>query len=63
MNTLLKLAVELWDDRSGATAIEYSMLAALIALVIIGAVTSLGQTLDTLYPRIESYLSGTVSTP
>jgi pilus assembly protein Flp/PilA len=63
VNTLLSLAIELRDDRSGATAIEYSLLAALIALVIIGAVTSLGQTLDTLYPRIESYLAGTASTP
>jgi Flp pilus assembly pilin Flp len=30
VNTLLSLAVRLWDDRSGATAIEYSLLAALI---------------------------------
>ena len=29
---------KLWKDESGATAIEYGLLAALIAVVIIGAV-------------------------
>jgi pilus assembly protein Flp/PilA len=61
VNTLLSLAAKLWDDRSGATAIEYSLLAALIAIVIIGAVMSLGQSLDALYPRLESYLSGSAT--
>ena len=30
------------QDESGATAIEYGLIAALIAVVIIGAVTALG---------------------
>jgi pilus assembly protein Flp/PilA len=30
------------SDQSGATAIEYAMMAALIAVVIVGAVTALG---------------------
>ncbi len=34
-----------WKDESGATAIEYGLIAALIALVIITAVTSLGNNL------------------
>jgi len=62
VNTLLNLAIELWDDRSGATAIEYGLLTALLALVILGTVISLGQSLDALYPRLGTYLSGT-STP
>ena len=35
------------DDEQAATAVEYGLLAALIALVIIGAVKSLGGTLNT----------------
>jgi len=34
-------------DRSGATAIEYGLIVALIAVVIIGAVTALGTNLNT----------------
>ena len=35
------------NDQSGATAIEYGLIAALIAVVIIGAVTTLGVNLST----------------
>jgi pilus assembly protein Flp/PilA len=35
------------DDQSGATAIEYGLIVALIAVVIIGAVTTLGTNLNT----------------
>jgi pilus assembly protein Flp/PilA len=34
-------------DESGATAIEYGLIVALIAVVIIGAVTTLGTSLNT----------------
>jgi len=34
-------------DESGATAIEYGLIVALIAVVIIGAVTTLGSNLNT----------------
>ncbi len=37
------------QDESGATAIEYSLVAVLIAFVIIGSVTLLGSRLSTLY--------------
>ena len=35
------------QDQSGATAIEYGLIVALIAVVIIGAVTTLGTNLNT----------------
>ena len=41
-------------DESGATAIEYGLLAALIAVVIIGAVTALGTTLNGKFQSIAS---------
>jgi len=37
----------LWSDESGATAIEYGLTVALIALVIITAVTKIGTALNT----------------
>ena len=38
MTNMLNFAKKLWSDDEGATAIEYGLLAALIAVVIIGAV-------------------------
>jgi pilus assembly protein Flp/PilA len=33
---------KLWEDRSGPTAIEYGLIAALIAIVTIAGLTSIG---------------------
>ncbi|MEL6365390.1 MAG: Flp family type IVb pilin [Pseudomonadota bacterium] len=43
-----------FKDEDGATAIEYGLLAALISLVIIAAVTAIGQTLSTNFSTISS---------
>jgi pilus assembly protein Flp/PilA len=40
----------------GATAIEYGLIAALISVVIIGAVTSLGDSLETTFNEVSSAL-------
>lgn len=40
-------------DESGVTAIEYGLIAALIAVVIIGAVAALGTSLSTLFSGIS----------
>ncbi|GAA0536477.1 pilus assembly protein Flp/PilA [Rhizomicrobium palustre] len=40
-------------DESGATAIEYALVASLIAAVIVLAVTNLGQSVLALYERIQ----------
>jgi pilus assembly protein Flp/PilA len=45
-----------WADQSGATAIEYGLIAAGIALAIIAAVNGLGSTLNTSYSSINSSL-------
>ena len=42
------------SDRSGATAIEYGLIAAAIALVIIGAVTNVGTHLSTTFNTIST---------
>ena len=39
-------------DESGATAIEYGLIAALIAVVIIGGVTTVGTNLSTAFDTL-----------
>jgi pilus assembly protein Flp/PilA len=47
-------------DNSGATAIEYGLIAALICLVIITGISSVGTTLSTtLYGKIASSMAAT----
>jgi len=41
-------------NESGATAIEYGLIAALIAVVIIGAVTAVGTSLNTTFGSVSS---------
>jgi pilus assembly protein Flp/PilA len=42
------------DDESGVTAIEYALIAALIAIAAIGAFTLLGTTLNTVFSNIAN---------
>jgi pilus assembly protein Flp/PilA len=42
IKSLRRLACSLARDQKAVTAIEYSLIAALVAVVIIGAVTNLG---------------------
>jgi pilus assembly protein Flp/PilA len=52
LKSLPALSVSIKNDRRGVTLIEYGLLAALIALVVIGAVTTLGSNLSTLFTNI-----------
>ncbi len=42
----------------GVTAIEYGLIAALIALAIIAAVTTIGGSLNTTFTKVSSNLTG-----
>ena len=44
-------------DTSGATAIEYGMIAGLISVVIIGTITTLGTKLNTKFNAIATRLT------
>jgi pilus assembly protein Flp/PilA len=44
-------------DESGATAIEYGLIAALIAVVIITGVTAVGTSLSTTFNTLSSKLN------
>lgn len=41
------------NDEEGATAIEYGLMAALIAAVIIGVVTALGSKVNQAFDKVE----------
>ena len=43
-------------DENGATAIEYGLIAALIAVVIIGATTAIGTNLSTKFNTVATTL-------
>lgn len=51
------LMVRFMNDESGATAIEYGLIAAGISVVIIGAVQGIGGTLNTKFGTINTELA------
>jgi pilus assembly protein Flp/PilA len=46
-----------FEDEAGASAVEYGLLVALIAVVIIGAVSMLGTTISTMFTKVSTTLS------
>lgn len=48
--------IRFWRGDSGATAIEYSMIAAGIALAIVASITQLGTTVDGLFVSVLTAL-------
>ncbi|HLY46345.1 MAG TPA: Flp family type IVb pilin [Stellaceae bacterium] len=46
----------LWNNEDGPTAIEYGLIAALIAVVIIGIVTIVGTELSTTFNNVATSL-------
>ena len=55
-NSMTKFITKFVKDESGATAIEYGLIAALIAVVIITAVTTLGTNLKTTFTNVGAEL-------
>ncbi len=49
-----KFMKRILKNESGATAIEYGLIAALIAVVIIGAVTTLGTSLSSKFNTVAN---------
>ncbi len=48
-------------DDSGATAIEYGLIAALVSVAAIGALTAMGNSLSTMFNTVSTALSNAVS--
>lgn len=57
MGKIRKLIGKLRRDEKGVAALEYGLIAALIAAVIILSVQSLGQTIDTTFTNIDTAMS------
>ncbi len=53
---MMKLISRFSRDDSGATAIEYGLIAALIAVVLIGALSLVGTSLNTKFGQVSSAL-------
>jgi pilus assembly protein Flp/PilA len=51
-----KFVTRFLKDESGATAIEYGLIAALIAVVLVGTLTAVGGQLETTFKTIETAL-------
>ena len=47
-------------DDSGATAIEYGLIAALVSVAAIGALTAMGSSLNTMFTAVSSALTAAV---
>ena len=57
MNALIQGFKRFHRDEEGVTAIEYGLIAALIAVVIITAVTSVGANLNIIFTKIADALA------
>lgn len=52
-----KFVTRFLKDESGATAIEYGLIIALISVVIVAAITSLGGNLTSVFEKVDGELS------
>ena len=59
---MLKIIRKLIKSKKAATAIEYGLIAALIAVAAIAAMTALGESLQTIFMSISSTLSDATPT-
>jgi pilus assembly protein Flp/PilA len=54
---MLKSIAKFFSDESGATAIEYGLIAALVSVAAILALTALGTELDAIFSTVSSTLA------
>ena len=53
---MMTIAKRFLKDENGATAIEYGLIAALVAVAVVGALTSLGTGLTGLFTKVNTDL-------
>ena len=53
---MLKALAKIWNDDSGATAIEYGLIAALVSVAAITALTAMGGSLNTMFTTVSTSL-------
>ena len=54
---MMKQIGHFYRDESGATAIEYGLIAALVSVAAIGALTTMGNTLNTLFTTVSNAMN------
>jgi pilus assembly protein Flp/PilA len=62
MKSYFQKVMKFIRDEEGASAIEYGLLVALIALAIVGGATALGTNINTLFNNAATELNSTTST-
>ncbi len=60
VSTMFAKMIAFVRDEDGATAIEYGLIAALVSVAAIGALTAMGNSLGTMFNTVSSALSGAV---
>ncbi len=58
---MYKLIKSFLQDESGATAIEYGLIAGLVSVAAIGALTLMGGSLDSMFTGVSLQLDNAVS--
>jgi pilus assembly protein Flp/PilA len=58
MTKIVQDVKQFLSDEEGVTAIEYGLIAALIAVAIIGAVRLVGTNLNTVFTNVSNALAG-----
>jgi pilus assembly protein Flp/PilA len=53
---MLKMLQQFYNDESGATALEYGLIAALVSVAAIGALTQLGESLTGIFGTVSTKL-------
>lgn len=59
---LRKITGKFLQDESGATAIEYGLIAALVSVAAIGALGSMGESLIVIFEKVAGELTTAVTT-
>ena len=54
----MEKVIRFFKDEEGVTAIEYGLIAALIAVVIVTTVTAVGTELNTVFTTVKTKLAG-----
>ena len=58
---MIKSIGKVFEDESGATAIEYGLIAALVSVAAIGALTAMGSSLETMFNSVSDELTNAVN--
>ena len=56
MNTLFRYVRSFWTEECGATAVEYAIMLALIIIVCMSAIATLGTKVSSTYVDVEAVL-------